>query len=126
MNVYVKTGKNLVGMVLTGNHNKVYYYKAFETRTQDKESQIVLATQRAVSYIETNKPLDISDTINIYSDIPVNMEKLENDEYLKRHHFKFKEKQVEDEKEKQRMLLASVEIEMEYRRRDIRGAKLER
>ena len=126
MNVYVKTGKNLVGMVLTGNHNKVCYYKAFETRTQDKESQIVLAVQRAVSYIETNKPLDVSDVINIYSDVPVNMEKLENDEYLKRHHFKFNEKQVEDEKEKQRMLLASVEIDMEYRRRDIRGLKLER
>jgi Fe-S cluster assembly iron-binding protein IscA len=113
MNVYVATHKNMVGMVITGDHNGVYYYKAFYTQTDDKESQIRLAAQRAVSYTEVNKVLVTSKHMNVYSDMEVDFT---NDEYAQKYGYTFANKKVETEIDKQRMLLANVEIEMQLRR----------
>ena len=126
MNIYVKTKGNMVGLVLTGNHNKVCYYKAFKTQTTNPEAQTILATQRAVSYVEVNKSINVPDTINIYSDKKIDMEKLHNDEYIKRHRFNFVQKEVETEQEKQRMLLARVEIDMETSRKSLFIKSIER
>lgn len=123
MNVYISTNKNMVGVALTDENHRVGFYRAFETRTDDKEAQVVLGCQRAIGYIVANKPLGVTDTMNIYSDSPVNLDKIHNDEYIKRHQFKFEHKHVTTDREKNAMLTAQVEIEMESRRQWIRGGR---
>jgi hypothetical protein len=120
MNIYIATQKNRVGLVLTGTDNKVSYYKSFPTQTEDKQAQALLSIQRAISYVENNKVIDVPDEMNVYANFPINMEEIRANEYIKRHRFKFTQKEVETEKEKQRMLLANVEIEMETRRQFLR------
>lgn len=119
MNIYIATQKNRVGLVLTGTDNKVSYYKSFPTQTDNKQTQALLSIQRAISHVETNKVIDVPDTMNVYANFPINMEEIKANEYVKRHRFNFVQKEVETEKEKQRMLLANVEIEMELRRNAI-------
>ncbi len=119
MNIYIATKNNMVGVALTGNDNKVGFYKAFETRTNDKEAQVILGCQRVMKYIVANRVSCATDTINIYSDSPVNLDKIHNDEYLKRHQFKFNHKQAETDAEKNALRTASVEIGMEIRRQQL-------
>ena len=120
MNIYIATKNNMVGIALTGDDNNVGFHKAFETRTNDKEDQVVLGCQRAISFIVANKLLGATDTMNIYSDSPVNLDKIHNDEYIKRQGFNFEHKQITTEREKNAMLTASVEINMEACRQIIK------
>lgn len=119
MNIYIATNKNRVGLVFTGTDNKVSYFKSFPTQTEDKQTQALLSIQRAISYVEANKIIDVPDTMNVYANFPINMEEIMTNEYIKHHRFNFVQKDVKTEKEKQRMLLANVEIEMELRRNAI-------
>ena len=119
MNIYIANKKNMVGLVITDTNNMVSYYKAFPTKTDDKQAQAILSIQRAISYVETNKVIDVPDEVNVYANYPINMEEVKSNEYIKRHRFNFTQKEAETDKEKQRMLLANVEIEMELRRNAI-------
>jgi hypothetical protein len=113
MNIFIANKHNKVGMVICDNNNSVYYYGTFETQTIDKESQIILASQRAVSYIKTNKLSGADNTINIYSD---KLYDLQPSEYLEQNGFTITSNIAETDKEKQRLLLANVEIDMAIRR----------
>lgn len=119
MNIYIATKKNMVGAVLTGDDNRASSPSVFQTQTTDYETQVIWACRRAIHHVEINKPVDVSDTINIYSDRQIDVAKLYNDEYIKRHRFNFVQKQIETDQEKNRMLSAKVAIDMETRRRSI-------
>lgn len=119
MNIFIATQKNRVGLVLARADNKVFYYKSFPTQTSDKQAQALLSIQRAISFVEANKVLDVPDTMNVFAKFPINMNEIRANEYIKRHRFNFVQKELESEKEKQGMLLANVEIEMELRRNAI-------
>lgn len=123
MNIYVATNNNRVGLVLTGEHNKVYLYKSFRTDSSNPMDQIVQAVRRGIHYSKINKVLDTSPDINIYSNQSVNLERLYSDEYISRYNYSFKLKEPETNEEKNRMLLATTEIEMERRRQYIRGGR---
>lgn len=123
MNIYVATNNNRVGLVLTGEHNKVYLYKSFRTDSSNPMDQIVQAVRRGIHYNKINKVLDTSTDINIYSNQSVNLERLYSDEYISRYDYSFKLKEPETNEEKNRMLLATTEIEMERRRQYIRGGR---
>ena len=116
MNVYVATRGNMVGLVLTGIHNKIYQYKAFRTETTDPQAQITLATQRAVAFARANEVKYAGYSINLYSDYSADINKLINNEYLNRFNYQIRQKAPQTEEEKQRMLLAQTTIEMENRR----------
>ena len=121
MNVYVATRNNMVGLVLTGTHNKIYFYKAFETQTTDQEAQTILATQRAVAFARNNKVLYAGNEINLYTNNSVDLDKVRNDEYLSRFNYPVELKEAVTDEEKHHLRLASTEIEMESRRQWIRG-----
>lgn len=116
MNIFVASKVNKVGMVICDNNNSIYYYGTFNTQTTDKESQITLASQRAVSYIKTNKLSGADNTINIYSD---KLYDLQPSEYLEQNGFTITSNIAETDKEKQRLLLAKVEIDMSLHRQAI-------
>lgn len=120
MNVYVATRNNMVGLVLTGTHNKIYHFKAFETETNDKETQTLLATRRAVCFAKSNNVLYAGNEINLYTNDNVDLEKFRNDEYLSRFNYPIEHKQANTDEEKHHLQLASTEIEMESRRLWIR------
>jgi hypothetical protein len=120
MNVYVATRNNMVGLVLTGTHNKIYHFKAFETETNDKETQTLLATRRAVCFAKSNNVLYAGNEINLYTNDNVDLEKFRNDEYLSRFNYPIEHKQANTDEEKHHLRLASTEIEMESRRLWIR------
>ena len=115
MNVYVATRNNMVGVVLTGTHNKIYFYKAFETQTTDKEAQTVLATQRAVSFAIGNKVLYAGNSINVYTEDDVSLDKF-NNEYFNRLNYPIEIKQATTDEEKKLMVFANSEITSELRR----------
>jgi hypothetical protein len=121
MNIYVATKNNLVGMVLTGTHNKIYMFKAFQTETTDKEAQTILATRRAVAFVRNNKVLYGGDDINIYTKDDINLDGFRDDEYLSRFDYLIQKKEVVTDKEKRHLQLATTEIEMENRRMIMRG-----
>ena len=120
VNVYVATNKNMVGLVLTGTHNKIYHFKAFETETTDKEAQTLLATRRAVCFAKSNNVLYAGNEINLYTKDDVDLDKFKNDEYLSRFNYPIERKQAETDEEKHHLQLAGTEIEMETRRMMIR------
>ena len=120
MNVYVATRNNMVGLVLTGTHNKIYHFKAFETETNDKETQTLLATRRAVCFAKSNNVLYAGNEINLYTNDNVDLEKFRNDEYLSRFNYPIELKQANTDEEKHHLQLASTEIEMESHRLWIR------
>ena len=120
MNVYVATRNNMVGLVLTGTHNKIYHFKAFETETNNKETQTLLATRRAVCFAKSNNVLYAGNEINLYTNDNVDLEKFRNDEYLSRYDYPIEHKQAITDEEKHHLQLASTEIEMESRRQWIR------
>lgn len=121
MNIYIATKNNMVGLVLTGTHNKPYLFKAFETQTTDKEAQTILATQRAVQFARNNKILYAGHEINIYTNNNVDLDKVRNDEYLKRMVCPIELKEAVTDEEKHHLQLASTEIVMESRRMIMRG-----
>lgn len=121
MNIYIATKNNMVGLVLTGTHNKIYHFKAFETQTTDPETQTILATQRAVAFARNNKVMYAGNEINLYTENAVDLDKINANEYLSRFNYPIALKTPITEEEKQRMLLATTEIEMETRRQWIRG-----
>ena len=121
MNVYVATRNNMVGLVLTGTHNKIYHFKAFETETNDKETQTILSTRRAVCFAKVNKVLYAGNEINLYTNDNVDLDKFRSDEYLKQYNYPIQQKEAVTDEEKHHLQLASVEIEMETRRMMIRG-----
>lgn len=116
MNVYVATRNNMVGLVLTGTHNKIYHFKAFETETTDKETQTILATRRAVCFAKSNNVLYAGNEINLYTKDEVDLEKFKDDEYLSRYNLPVELKQAATDEEKHHLQLAGTEIEMENRR----------
>ena len=120
MNVYVATKNNMVGLVLTGTHNKIYHFKAFETETTDKETQTILATRRAVCFAKSNNVLYAGNEINLYTKDEVDLEKFRTDEYLSRYNMPVELKQAKTDEEKHHLQLAGTEIEMETRRMMIR------
>ncbi len=120
MNIYVASRNNMVGLVLTGTHNKIYHFKAFETETTDKEAQTILATRRAVCFAKVNNVLYAGNEINLYTNNVVDLEKLKNDEYLSRFNYPVELKTAVTDEEKHHLQLASTEIEMETRRQWIR------
>lgn len=117
MNVYIATNKNIVGMVLTGSHNKIYLFRTFETRTTDAESQVILATQRAVSFFKANKVMHAGNEINLYTDNAFEPTILTENEYLSRFGYPIEFREPVTAEEKSRMLLARTEVEMEVRKR---------
>lgn len=117
MNIYVSTKAHRVGLVICNNDNSIYYYGSFETQSMDKTSQLTAASQRAVSYIKTNKVIGADNTINVYSDTLVEFPNIP--EYLRKHDFTLTSRVAKTDKEKQRLLLAKVEIEMALRRQAI-------
>ena len=121
MNIYIATKGNMVGAVLTGEDNRASSPMVFKTQTTDYETQVIWACRRAIHHVEINKPVDVSDTINIYSERQIDVAKLQNDEYIKRHQFNFVQRQIETDQEKNRMLSAKVAIDMDARRQLIRG-----
>ena len=121
MNIYVKTGKQMTGMVLTGEHNKIYMYKAFENKGMSKQDQILLATQRGVAFVRNNKVKHAGDELNIYADASCDMGLIAQNAYLKRFNYPISFKKVNTEQERQHMLLASTEADMELRRIMVRG-----
>lgn len=121
MNIYIATNKNTVGMVLTGNHNKIYLFKTFETRTTDAESQVILATQRAVSFVKANKVMYAGNEINLYTDNAFEPTMLNENEYLSRFGYPVEFREPVTAEEKSRMLLARTEVEMEVRKKMMRG-----
>lgn len=121
MNIYIATKNNLVGMVLTGTHNKIYMFKAFQTETTDKEAQTILTTRRAVAFVRNNKVLYGGDDINIYTKDDINLDRFRDDEYLSRFDYLIQKKEVVTDEEKRHLQLASTEIEMENRRMITRG-----
>lgn len=121
MNIYIATKNNMVGLVLTGTHNKIYHFKAFETETTDKEAQTILATRRAVCFAKSNNVLYAGNEINLYTNNDVDLEKFKNDEYLSRFNYPIELKEAVTDEEKHHLQLASTEIEMETRRQFLRG-----
>lgn len=117
----MSTYKNMVGLVMTGVHNKIYMYKAFQTETTDKETQTILATRRAVCFAKVNKVLYAGNEINLYTNDNVDLDKFRNDEYLKQYNYPIQQKEAVTDEEKHHLQLASVEIEMEHRRMMLRG-----
>ena len=111
----------MVGLVLTGTHNKPYLFKAFETETTNKEAQTILATQRAVQFARNNKILYAGYEINLYTNNDVDLDKVRNDEYLKRMVCSIELKEAVTDEEKHNLRLASTEIDMESRRIMLRG-----
>ena len=120
MNVYVATRNNMVGLVLTGTHNKIYHFKAFETETTDKQAQTILATRRAVCFAKSNNVLYAGNEINLYTKDEVDLEKFRTDEYLSRYNMPVELKEAKTDEEKHHLQLAGTEIEMETRRMMIR------
>ena len=116
VNIYVATRNNMVGLVLTGTHNKIYHFKAFETDTTDKQTQTILATRRAVCFAKSNNVMYAGNEINLYTKDTVDLEKFNNDEYLSRFNYPIEHKQAVTDEEKHHLQLASTEIEMESRR----------
>ena len=123
MNIYVATKNNLVGMVLTGTHNKIYMFKAFQTETTDKETQTIIATRRAVCFAKVNKVLYAGDEINLYTNDNVDLDKLRNDEYLKQYNYPIQQKEPTTEEEKRHLQLANTEMDMEYKRLMLKKGK---
>ena len=113
MNIYVATNKNMAGLVLTGTHNKVYMFKAFETETTDKETQTILATRRAVCFAKNNKVLYAGDDVKLFTKDDIDLAKIKNDEYLSR--FPLELKQASTEEEKRHLQLANTQIELLHR-----------
>lgn len=117
MNIYVASNGHRVGLVICNNENSIYYYGSFETQSLDKTCQLTSASQRAVSYIKTNKLIGVDNTINVYSDSLVEFPDVP--EYLRKHNFILTSNVATTDKEKQRLLLARVETEMAERRKAI-------
>jgi hypothetical protein len=111
----------MAGVVLAGTHNKIYFYKAFETQTTDPEVQTTLAVRRAVAFAKNNQVLYAGNEINLYTKNTVDLDKLKSDEYLSRFNYPVELKEANTDEEKHHLQLASVEIEMESRRMFIRG-----
>lgn len=126
MNIYVATRGNLVGVVLTGTHNQIYHYKAYKTQTKDAEAQTILATQMAVAFARNNDVIDAGNYINLYADKPVDLEKLQANEYLSRFNYPVTLKEPQTSGEEQRMLLANTEIDMEIRRSYMKAQELQK
>ena len=124
MNVYIATKNNLVGMVLTGTHNKIYMFKAFQTETNDKETQTILATRRAVAFVRNNKVLYGGDDINIYTKDDINLDRFRDDEYLSRFNYHIQRETPTTNEEKRHMQLASTELDLEQRKIMIMNGKM--
>ena len=123
MNVYVKTGKSMTGMVVTGDNNQVYMYKAFQNKGKNEQEQILLAVKQGVCFSRNNKIKYATNSVNIYSDIKFNIDSINKDEYLNRFNYCFSTKEIETEQDKQRMLLATKEIVAENHRLNLIGIK---
>ena len=114
MNIYVATKNNLVGVVLTGTHNKIYMFKAFQTETTDKDTQTLLATQRAVGFALGNKVLYAGNDINLYTEDNVDLDKLRSNEYLSRYNLPINKREAVTDEEKHHLRLAHSEIDLRF------------
>jgi hypothetical protein len=114
MNIYIATKNNLVGVVLAGTHNKIYMFKAFQTETTDKDTQTLLATQRAVGFAIGNKVIYAGNDINLYTEDDVDLDKLRSNEYLSRYNLPINKREAVTDEEKHHLRLAHNEIDLRF------------
>ena len=82
-----------IGMVLTGDHDKIYTQTTFDVETNKFEASLI-GIKRALIFVDNNKPLYCNDNVTIYSNITqyhdnLNLEgRIFRDEYIE----KFKKK----------------------------------
>lgn len=78
-----------VGMVLLGDHNKIYHYSCSTTTTNKFESTL-LAIKRGLMFVDNMKPLYGKDSIEIYSNLnsyedTLNLDhRINTDDYINR------------------------------------------
>lgn len=93
---FVRERKNQissVGVVLTGDHDKIYMQKVFEVESNKFEASL-LGIKRALLFVDNNKPLYCKENAMIYSNLNqyndnLNLEnRIFRDEYIE----KFKKK----------------------------------
>ena len=106
----------MVGLAITDNNDNVGYIKSFKSDTDSKNVQASLAILRAVSYMKANRIDDGTGVLNVYSDWPINMERVTNNEYLRRSNLQFYSKQACSDSEKNVQRTADTSISLELRR----------
>lgn len=60
--------KSLVGLVLVGDHNKIYQQVQFDINANKFEASMI-GIKRALLFVDNNKPLHCNDNIMIYSNL---------------------------------------------------------
>lgn len=106
----------MVGLAIADNNDNVGYIKSFKTDTDSKNVQASLAILRAVSFMKANRISDDTGVLNVYSDWPMNMERVTNNEYLRRSNLQFYNKQACTDSEKNVQRTADTSISLELRR----------
>lgn len=116
MKLFISTKGDMVGLVIADNSDNVGYIKSFKSNTDSKNVQASLAILRAVSFMKANRINDKTGNLDVYSDYPINMDRVTDNEFLKRSNLQFNNKQATTDAEKNAQRTADVAIVMELRR----------
>lgn len=116
MKLFISTKGDMVGFALADDKNNVGYIKSFKTDTESKNTQASLAILRAVSFMKANRIDDNTGKLDVYSDWPINMDRVTNNEYLRRSNLQFYSKQACTDSEKNVQRTADTSISLELRR----------
>jgi hypothetical protein len=106
----------MVGLAIADNNDNVGYIKSFKSDTDSKNVQASLAILRAVSFMKANRIDDGTGVLNVYSDWPINMDRVTNNEYLRRSNLQFYSKQACTDSERNVQRTADTSISLELRR----------
>ena len=116
MKLFISTKGDMVGLVIADSNDNVGYIKSFKSDTDSKNVQASLAILRAVSFMKANRIDDNTGKLDVYSDWPINMDRVTNNEYLRRSNLQFYSKQACTDSEKNVQRTADTSINLELRR----------
>lgn len=116
MKLFISTKGDMVGLAIADNNDNVGYIKSFRSDTDSKNVQASLAILRAVSFMKANRIDDGTGVLNVYSDWLINMDRVADNEYLRRSNLQFYSKQAYTDSEKNVQRTADTSISLELRR----------